>query len=139
MKPSQSSGFSMSARFSAKRCLLLFVVGLAPLSVVAQEQPKTTVSGFVDVYYCYDFSRPLSRDRSFTTQPMRHNEFTLNLGMIDVKYQAVNIRGRFAFQTGTYVQSNLAAEPSLLRPCLSRRRRPDRRRLSYRRFVTGRR
>ncbi|HLA69805.1 MAG TPA: porin [Bacteroidota bacterium] len=108
----------MSARFSAKRCLLLFVVGLAPLSVVAQEQPKTTVSGFVDVYYCYDFSRPLSRDRSFTTQPMRHNEFTLNLGMIDVKYQAVNIRGRFAFQTGTYVQSNLAAEPSLLKNVL---------------------
>lgn len=108
----------MTLRFIPALLLVLSTLGMTPLYMLAQDQPKTTVSGFADVYYCYDFSKPISRDRSFTTQPMRHNEFTLNLGMIDVKYQGPAVRGRFAFQTGTYVQSNLAAEPSLLKNVL---------------------
>ena len=78
----------------------------------------TQVSGVVDTYFAYAFTRPETRDRSFSTQPLRHNEFALNLAMIDVHYGGEGIRGRFAFQTGTYVQSNLAAEPSLLKNVL---------------------
>jgi hypothetical protein len=73
-----------------------------------------SVGGFVDVYYAYEFARPPSRDRSFTTQPLRHNEFNLNLALVDLKQTAERARGRFALQTGTYVQSNYAAEPGLL-------------------------
>lgn len=76
---------------------------------------KVSVGGFVDVYYAYDFAKPPSGDRGFTTQPLRHNEFNLNLALVDVKYAAENVRGRFALQTGTYVQSNYATEPSLLK------------------------
>jgi hypothetical protein len=98
---------------------LAALLAFAPIeSGMAQEEPKTTVNGFVDVYYAYDFNRHTGRDRSFTTQPLRHNEFNLNLGMIDVKHQADKVRGRFAFQTGTYVQSNLAVEPVLLKNVL---------------------
>lgn len=75
---------------------------------------KVSVGGFVDAYYAYDFAKPPSRDRSFTTQPLRHNEFNLNLATVDVKYAAEKVRGRIVLQTGTYVQSNYAAEPSLL-------------------------
>ncbi|MGB2868937.1 MAG: porin [Bacteroidota bacterium] len=108
----------MTNKFNELGYAVLALMGTATLSIVAQEQPKTTVDGFVDVYYCYSFSNHLTRDRSFTTQPLRHNEFNLNLGIIGVKYQATDVRGRFAFQTGTYVHSNLAAEPSLLKNIL---------------------
>lgn len=99
-------------------------VGFILLSVAitsqssAQSESETTVNGFVDMYYAYSFTKPPSRDRSFTTQPLRHNEFNLNLAMIDVKHQGDRFRGRFAFQTGTYVQSNLIAEPPLLKNVL---------------------
>jgi hypothetical protein len=73
-----------------------------------------SVGGFVDAYYVYDIAKPPSRDRSFTTQPLRHNEFNLNLGLIDLKYASEKAHGRVALQTGTYVQSNYAAEPGLL-------------------------
>jgi hypothetical protein len=73
------------------------------------------VSGFVDLYYAYDFNKPLDMNRSYTTQPLRHNEFNLNLATLGVTYSEENARGSFTFQTGTYVQSNLAAEPSLLK------------------------
>lgn len=94
-------------------------IGTSSVSIsLSQEQPSTTVSGFVDVYYAYSFlSNPL-RDRSYTTQPLKHNEVNLNLGVVDVKHQAENVRGRFALQTGTYVQANLAAEPELLKHVL---------------------
>ena len=84
----------------------------------SQESSKTTVGGFVDAYFAYCFNDMATRDRSFTTQPLRHNEFNLNLAMIDVQHQGDGFRGRFALQTGTYVQSNLAAEPQLLKNVL---------------------
>ena len=99
------------------RSLLTLTVTLFSVQVFAQNS-TTTVSGFVDAYYAYSFlSHPL-RDRSFTTQPLKHNEFNLNLGAVDVRHQGEKVRGRFALQTGTYVQSNLAAEPELLKHIL---------------------
>ncbi len=97
--------------------ILVLLIGV-PYPLSAQSQSETTLSGFVDLYYAYSFTRPPSGDRSFTTQPLRHNEFNLNLAMIDVRHQGDRFRGRFAFQTGTYVQSNLIAEPSLLKNVL---------------------
>jgi hypothetical protein len=97
-------------------CLLVIIA--LPVRMFGQEEAKTTVSGFLDVYYLYSLMEHPLRDRSFTTQPLRHNEFNLNLGMIDVKYQANSIRGRLALQTGTYVQSNLAAEAPLMKHVL---------------------
>ena len=62
-------------------------------------------------------SDPL-RTRAYTTQPLRNNEFNLNLGFVEVKHQADNVRGRFALQTGTYVESNYALEAELLKHVL---------------------
>jgi hypothetical protein len=83
-----------------------------------QEAGKTTFGGFVDMYYAYSFQGNPTRTRAFTTQPLRHNEFNLNLGIVDVKHQSESVRGRFALQTGTYVESNFAAEPALLKHIL---------------------
>jgi len=87
------------------------------LSVSAQEEApagKFSISGYVDVYYVFDFSRQPSKDRVFTTMPYRHNEFNLNLGLVDARYDGERTRGRMALHTGTYAQSNYALETPTL-------------------------
>ena len=89
----------------------------------ADTAPKVTGGAFVDGYYAYDFNRPASFDRAFTTQPARHNEFNVNLAFVEAKLDGPRIRARLALQTGTSVQSNYAAEPrngSVSGPDLSR-------------------
>lgn len=68
---------------------------------------------FIDTYYAYDFNQPSPRDRAFTTQPARHNEFNVNLVYIEGKMEAEKVHGRLAFQAGTSVQSNYAGEPAI--------------------------
>ncbi len=63
--------------------------------------------GFIDAQYAYDFNAPSTGDRVFTTQPARHNEFYINLGFAEIKYDTQKIRSRFALQAGTSVTSQL--------------------------------
>lgn len=67
--------------------------------------------GFVDVYYAYDARRPPARDRAFTTQPARHDEFNVNLAFVDATVDGERVRGRLALQAGNSVQANYAGEP----------------------------
>lgn len=80
-------------------------------------EPDTAVSvtfgGFVDGYYAYDFDRPPDIDRSFTTQPARHDEFNINLAFVEANLASQRYRGRLAVQYGTSVQSNYAGEPRI--------------------------
>jgi len=69
--------------------------------------------GLIDSYYAYDFGRPRNFDRPFTTTAARHNEFNVNLAYIEAKVSGPRVRGRLALQTGTSVQSNYAAEPTI--------------------------
>ncbi|WP_036775999.1 porin [Pontibacter actiniarum] len=72
------------------------------------------LSGGVDVYYAYDFSKPVDKDRLYTTQAFRHNEFNLNWGFLQADYATDKVRATLALHTGTYVQANYAAEPNEL-------------------------
>jgi hypothetical protein len=72
-----------------------------------------TFGGFVDAYYAYDFGRPESIDRFYTTQPARHNEFNVNLAFLEAKLAHDKVRGRLALQAGTSVQANYFAEPGI--------------------------
>ena len=74
------------------------------------EAPTITFGAFVDTYYAFDFGRPTTRDRAYTTQPARHNEFNINLAFVEAKLSGEHVRGRFALQTGTSVNLNYAAE-----------------------------
>lgn len=74
-------------------------------------RPAVAVSGFVDFYYAFDFGRPATRDRAFTTQAVRHNEANVNLAAISLAVEREHIRGRITLQAGTSVQSNYAGEP----------------------------
>jgi hypothetical protein len=86
-----------------------------PSQVVAQDSARTvTLGGFVDAYFAWDFNRPGpgNFDRSFTTQPARHDEFNVNLAFVELKLSGPQVRGRLALQAGTSVQANYAGEPT---------------------------
>jgi hypothetical protein len=88
-----------------------------PAGVHAQEPdstPRLTFSAFVDTYYAYDFGRPESHDRAYTTQAARHDEFNVNLAHVAVQYAAPTARARLALQAGTSVQVNYGFEPDEL-------------------------
>lgn len=97
------------------RCLWIVLTCAAIASSTAQSIPRDstvlTLQAFADAYYAYDFQRPPNRDRAFTTQPARHNEFNVNLAFVGVRLSSARVRGRVAVQTGTSVQLNYAAEP----------------------------
>mgnify|MGYP001552569199 FL=1 len=69
--------------------------------------------GFVDTYYAWDFDRPRSFDRAYTTQPARHAEANVNLAFVESSWSGPRTRGRLALQWGTSVQANYASEPRI--------------------------
>lgn len=99
---------------------LLAVPALAlaiPGAAAAQPADSTarwTFGAYVDAYYAYDLGRPRSRDRAFTTQATRHDEFSVNLAHVSAHYGSRQVRGRIALQAGTSVQVNYAGEPDEL-------------------------
>lgn len=94
--------------------LLLFVSAIVPAAAAASPWDSPLLvkyGGFVDAYYAWDTRRPPARDRAFTTQPARHNEFNINLAFIEATASGDRVRGRLALQAGNSVQSNYAGEP----------------------------
>ncbi|RDV17032.1 porin [Pontibacter diazotrophicus] len=106
--------------FTTILSLLLFIApvflnaqSIDSLSIEAAATPFQ-LSGAVDVYYGYDFSKPVGQDRLYTTQAYRHNEFNLNWGFLQADYATDRVRATLALHTGTYVQANYADEPNEL-------------------------
>ncbi|PJZ82885.1 porin [Leptospira meyeri] len=110
-------------------CITLFVLGGVFFPLSAEETPadentkkndsvpKSVVlpssirfGGYIDSYYLYNRNLPKDTERNFTTQGVRNGEFNINLAYIDVKVEEKNYRGRIAFQWGTSVNANYAAE-----------------------------
>lgn len=79
-------------------------------------QPEIILSGFADVFFVNDFNQPKGTQRqAFLFNHNRHNEFNLNLGLLQWKLNHTKYRASFALQTGTYANDNYAAEPGLLK------------------------
>lgn len=93
------------------------MMGMLLVARTATAQGDTTtrvwLGAFVDTYYAYDFGRPRSIDRAFTTQAARHSEFNVNLAYLDARVAGPRVRGRLAVQGGTSVQVNYAGEPRI--------------------------
>ena len=66
--------------------------------------------GFIDSYYMHNRNLPKDTERNFTTQAVRNGEFNVNLAYVEAKVEEKNYRGRLAFQWGTSVNANYAAE-----------------------------
>ena len=82
-------------------------------SVLRDSTLTLTLGAFIDGYYAYDAGRPPTRERAYTTQAVRANEFNVNLAHIDARISGQRLRGRLALQAGTSVQANYAGEPTL--------------------------
>jgi len=67
--------------------------------------------GFLDTYYAYDVNRPKKFEREYTTQPVRTDEFNINLAYIGARLEKEKIRGRIALQWGNSVTKNTVFEP----------------------------
>lgn len=102
-------------------CFLSVVAAVAPAlaenssATKDNKEPEKlplTFGGYIDAQYAYDLNDPSNRDRAYTTQPARTNEFNINLAYLDAKLDADRIRGRLALQVGTSVQSNYSSEPT---------------------------
>lgn len=83
---------------------------LHPLLALAEQLPFK-FGGFIDTYYAYDFNNPKDHEREFTTQPVRHNEFNINLAYVDAVIRQEKTRGRLALQYGQSVTKNTTGEP----------------------------
>ncbi|MCU0447092.1 MAG: porin [Microscillaceae bacterium] len=79
---------------------------------------KVTISGYIDAYYGYDFSNPISGNRPYSVSMNRHNEFTINLAFADIKYSSERFRARFVPAFGTYMNANYTNEPGTLKNIL---------------------
>ncbi|WP_298396095.1 porin [Flavobacterium sp.] len=101
-----------------KKIIVIALVAFGFTVTNAQEKEKSpfTFSGYIDTYFSYDFGNPDDHTRpGFIYSYNRHNEATLNLGLIKANYAKDNIRGNFAIMAGTYAQYNLAAEQDLMK------------------------
>lgn len=100
--------------------LFLFLLSIAATaqsdSSSWNSRPGVSFSGFVDVFYAYDFNEPSNGYRqSFLYNHNRHNEFAVNLGLARIAALHPKYRANIALQAGTYVTDNYAAEPAALR------------------------
>lgn len=101
---------------------LSFAALWSSLGVYAQSdstQPTIQFSGYAELYYAYDFGRPLLGSRpSFNYSHNRHNEVNLNLAFLKASMQHQQFRSNIALATGTYMQANYAGEPGVLQHVL---------------------
>lgn len=104
------------------RSLFLFLLWFSTTLLYAQndsiwqQKPTLNLSGFLDVFYVYDFNQPQGTERQpFLFNHNRHNEFNLNLGFVKLGLEHSKYRANLALQTGTYSNDNYSAEPGLLK------------------------
>ena len=75
-----------------------------------------TYYGFIDGYYSYDFNHGNTNTRpGFLYSHNRQNEFTVNQGLVGVRYDDGKVRGAVGLHAGSYVSANYAAEDQVFK------------------------
>lgn len=72
------------------------------------------IGGYLDTYYGYNFNKPSTGETPFLVSSARHNEATINLAYVDLRYRSQQVRARFVPGFGTYVNANYKNEPGTL-------------------------
>ena len=99
-----------------RRLIIIAATLFTGLSASAQDDPKIKVTGYIEMYYGYDFNKPDNNTRpGFIYSHNRSNEVNLNLGFIKGNYDNGTVRANLALMAGTYTNANLAAEPGVLK------------------------
>lgn len=96
--------------------LIILFSATSALAQIDTSKSNLNISGYVDVYYGYDFNQPSDHNRpSFIYSHNRHNEFNLNLGFLKAGYTTEKVRANLALAAGTYMNANYSAEPGVLK------------------------
>lgn len=101
-----------------KKTLLLATLLLGTSVVFSQEDKNNPlkISGYAEVYYQHDFNNPENNSRpGFVYSHNRNNEFNINLAYIKANYETEKVRANLALAVGTYMNSNYATEPDVLK------------------------
>lgn len=78
--------------------------------------PEIQLTGYLDVFYAYDFNRPESDYRQpFFFNHNRHNEFNLNQALLGLGIAHDQYRASLALHAGTYPNDNYSNEPGVLK------------------------
>lgn len=95
---------------------LLILVTIKGFAQTDSIRSTLAFTGYLEAYYSYDFGSPDNHNRpSFVYSHNRHNEINLNLGFVKAAYQTDNIRANLALAAGTYMNTNYAVEPGVLK------------------------
>jgi hypothetical protein len=89
----------------------LFILILLFCNHALAEELPVKFGGFLDTYYAFDSNIPKDHEREFTTQPVRHDEFNINLAYLEAILKKEKTRGRLALQYGQSVTKNTSSEP----------------------------
>lgn len=73
------------------------------------------IGGYVDSYYGYNFNKPTDGVNPYFVSSARHNELTINLAYVDIRYRSKYMRARFVPGFGTYMDANYSNEPGSLK------------------------
>ncbi|RMG82830.1 MAG: porin, partial [Bacteroidetes bacterium] len=85
-------------------------------SIASTTEPSISFNGFIDAFYSYDFNNPTSDYRqSFLFNHNRHNEFNVNLALLEAKVSHQKYHALIGIQTGTYAHDNYAAEKDVFK------------------------
>jgi hypothetical protein len=104
--------------------LLLFLVFTTSIvkaekdSIAWSVPPEVSLSGFVDVFYAFDFNKPNNFNNTrhdFIYNHNRYNEFNINLGILKLSATHEKYRANLALQAGTYANDNYVAESNTLK------------------------
>jgi hypothetical protein len=71
---------------------------------------SVSIGGYIDTYFSYHFNQPEDGEVPYFVSMNRHNEVSINLAMLDFRYNSERIRARFAPGFGSYMNANYAAE-----------------------------
>lgn len=113
----------LSKRFSLVLIVCLFSRGhiqAQVLNTATMDTVESTmlghvgIGGYIDTYYAFNFSEPKSGDTPYLVSSARHNEATINLAYIDMRYRSQQVRARFVPGFGTYMNANYKNEPGTL-------------------------
>jgi hypothetical protein len=94
-----------------KNCLIVAMFFVAIANAQENKELKLSFSGYLETYYAYDFNKPEAQAKlPFMYNYNRHNEFSVNLGLLRAKVEYDNAYASLALHSGTYVEDNYANE-----------------------------
>ena len=105
------------AHKAAHIILICFLFGSLDCIAQKDSSKKFTFSGYGELYYSYDFSKPINFEKpDYNYNYKKHYQLNVNLAFAKASYQTTRFRSNLAIMAGNYATYNLSNEPNWARP-----------------------